>query len=138
MQPTTSMSARSLQYYVIARRWLSDLEFFKIETSFLQKLLDKHIANLQDTGHIHKLIATGKALKHLQDMEVEELLTRQVRQLELMSEDIIPEDTDALTSTQVKLAYFMTNLTREFRQVKQDLFSLVLDATQSNNPPQVN
>jgi hypothetical protein len=44
-----------------------------------------------------------------------------------MSEDIIPEDTDALTSTQVKLAYFMTNLTREFRQVKQDLFSLVLD-----------
>jgi hypothetical protein len=49
MQPTTSMSARSLQYYVIARRWLSDLEFFKIETSFLQKLLDKHIAGLQDS-----------------------------------------------------------------------------------------
>lgn len=132
MQSTTSMSARSLQYYVIARRWLSDLEFFKIETSFLQRLLDKHIANLQDANHIHKLIAAGKALKHLEDTEVEELLTRQVRLLELMSEDIIPEDTDALAPTQVKLAYFMTNLTREFRQVKQDLFNLVLDTAQVN------
>jgi len=133
MQSTTSISSRSLQYYVIARRWLSDLEFFKIEASYLQKLLDMHIAHLQDINHIHKLIATGKALKHLQDMEVEELLTRQVRLLELMSEDIIPEDTDALASTQVKLAYFMINLTREFRQVKQDLFNLVLDTSQVNN-----
>jgi hypothetical protein len=133
MQANPSISARSLQYYVIARRWLSDLEFFKVETSFLQRLLDKHIAGLQDMNHIHQLIATGKALKHLQDMEVEELLTRQVRLLELMSEDIIPEDTNALASTQVKLANFMTNLTREFRQVKQDLFNLVLDTAQVNN-----
>ena len=35
MGTTTAMSARSLQYYVIATRWASDLEFFKAETVFL-------------------------------------------------------------------------------------------------------
>jgi hypothetical protein len=127
MKTTTAMSARSLQYYVIARRWLSDLEFFKIETSFLHRLMDSNISRLQDDDHIDKLITTGKSLRKLEQMEVDDLLKNQITQLELMAEDIIPEDTEALASTQVQLEYFMTNLTREFRLVKQELFSLILD-----------
>ncbi|CAN5488454.1 hypothetical protein BH09BAC6_BH09BAC6_33820 [soil metagenome] len=129
MESNTKMSARSLQYYVIAKRWLSDLEFFRIETAFLHKLLDYYITRLQDDDHIHKLIATGKALYKLEDMEVGAMLTKQIRQLELMAEDILPEDTEALAATQVQLEYFMTNLTREYRSVKQEVFRLVLDAT---------
>jgi hypothetical protein len=127
METPIAMSARSLQYYVIARRWLSDLEFFKIETSFLHRLLDSNISRLQDNDHIEKLITTGKTLQKLEQMEVDDLLKNQITQLELMAEDIIPEDTEALASTQVQLEYFMTNLTREFRLVKQELFNLILD-----------
>ncbi|WP_295711954.1 hypothetical protein [Mucilaginibacter sp.] len=127
METTTAMSARSLQYYVIARRWLSDLEFFKIETSFLHRLLDSNISRLKDNNHIDKLITTGKTLQKLEQMEVDDLLNKQIKQLELMAEDIIPEDTEALASTQVQLEYFMTNLTREFRLIKQELFNLILD-----------
>lgn len=127
METTTAMSARSLQYYVIARRWLSDLEFFKIETSFLHRLMESNISRLQDHDHIDKLITTGKSLRKLEQMEVDDLLKNQIKQLELMAEDIIPEDTEAFASTQIQLEYFMTNLTREFRLVKQELFSLILD-----------
>jgi hypothetical protein len=127
METTTAMSARSLQYYVIARRWLSDLEFFKIETSFLHRLLESNISRLQDHDHIDKLITTGESLQKLEQMEVDDLLKNQITQLELMAEDIIPEDTEALASTQVQLEYFMINLTREFRLVKQELFNLILD-----------
>jgi hypothetical protein len=127
METPIAMSARSLQYYVIARRWLSDLEFFKIETSFLHRLLDSNISRLQDNDHIEKLITTGKTLQKLEQMEVDDLLKNQITQLELMAEDIIPEDTEALASTQVQLEYFMINLTREFRLVKQELFNLILD-----------
>ena len=134
MQTTSTMSARSLQYYVIARRWLSDLEFFKIETSYLHRLMDDHIARLQDDAHIHKLIAAGKALQQLEKMEVDDLLTGQITQLELMAEDIIPEDSESLSSTQVQLEYFMTDLTRRFRTVKQDIFALVLDLKHHDRP----
>lgn len=127
METTTAMSARSLQYYVIARRWLSDLEFFRIETSFLHRLLESNISHLRDHDHIDKLIATGKTLQKLEQMEVDDLLKNQIKQLELMAEDIIPEDTEAFASTQIQLEYFMTNLTREFRLVKQELFRLILD-----------
>jgi hypothetical protein len=115
----TAISARSLQYYVIAQRWLSDLEFFKIETSYLHQLMDDYIVRLQDDDHIQKLIATGKSLN---------LLSDQIRQLELMAEDVIPEDSESLAAKQVQLEYFMTDLTHEFRKVKQELFHLVLDA----------
>jgi hypothetical protein len=124
----TAISARSLQYYVIAQRWLSDLEFFKIETSYLHQLMDDYIVRLQDDDHIQKLIATGKSLKKLEEMEVDDLLSDQIRQLELMAEDVIPEDSESLAAKQVQLEYFMTDLTHEFRKVKQELFHLVLDA----------
>ena len=127
MQTEPTISARSLQYYVIAQRWLSDLQFFKIETSYLHRLMDDYIIRLQDDDHIQKLIATGKSLKKLEDMEVDNLLSDQIRQLELMAEDVIPEDAESLAAKQVQLEYFMTDLTREFRKVKQQLFHLVLD-----------
>ena len=127
MQPTITNPDRSLQYYVIARKWLSDLEFFKIETTYLHRLMDDYIVRLQDAEHIHRLIEVGKELKKLEQMEINNMLTRQITQLELMAEDVIPEDSESLAATQVQLEYFITNLNHQFRKVKQELFRLVLD-----------
>jgi hypothetical protein len=96
--------------------------------------MDDYIVRLQDDNHIQKLIATGKSLKKLEEMEVDTLLSDQIRKLELMAEDIIPEDSESLAAKQVQLEYFMTDLTREFRKVKQELFHLVLDVKHKDKP----
>jgi hypothetical protein len=126
METTKEISARSLQYYVIARRWLSDLEFFKQESNFLRHLLQRHMLHIQNQEHMHELIVITNALEKLEVIDIYELLAGQLRHLELMAEDIIPEDTTALAATQVKLEYYMSNLTKQFRLLKQDIFKLVL------------
>lgn len=40
METQTTLSARSLQYYAVTRKWASDIEFFQFETAFLENLLN--------------------------------------------------------------------------------------------------
>lgn len=131
MEQTLSMSARSLQYFVIANRWRADLDFFKIETGFLRQLLDHYISRLQDSEHIALLIACGIMLDRLEAMEMNDLLAEQLTKLELMAEDIIPEDSESLAATQVKLEYFMSSLVKEFRASKEQIYRLVLSVSES-------
>lgn len=131
MEQTITMSARSLQYFVIAKRWRADLDFFKIETGFLRQLLDRYISYLQDSEHIGQLIACGRLLDKLEAMEVDDLLAGQLNQLELMAEDIIPEDSESLAVTQVELEYFISNLVKEFRVCKEQVYRLLLSVNLS-------
>lgn len=130
METTNAISARSLQYYVIARCWASDLEFFKIETDFLHRLLDDYRIRLTNNEHIDQLRLMSTRLVNLEQEEdqITELLTDQIKHLELMAEDIIPEDTDALVVTQVKLENLTSVLTREYREIKKELFCLLKSA----------
>lgn len=121
-------SSRPLQFYVIAKRWASDLEFFKLESNFLQQLLERYVHRLQDEPQLGQLIKANRDLQELEKMVDTELLDRQLTQLELMAEDVIPEDTDALTEEQVKLENLMACLTAKFREVKQEVYTLVLQA----------
>ncbi|MCQ6959235.1 hypothetical protein [Mucilaginibacter aquariorum] len=121
-------SSRPLQYYVIARRWSSDLEFFRLESGFLQRLLDRYMSRLQGHPQFVKLVKAGEDLQELERMVDGDLLDRQLTQLELMAEDVIPEDADALTEVQVKLERLMSKLTQRFREVKQEVYALVLEA----------
>jgi hypothetical protein len=136
MGTITSMSARSLQYYVICRRWASDIEFFKIETVFLHRLLDDYFVRLCNPAHIDKLKHVGKNLLKLETEEyrADLLITEQLKNVELMTEDIIPENAEELTVNQVRLEYLMTNLILEYREVKKELFALVESAMHENKP----
>ena len=127
MQATITITARSLQYYVLAKRWLSDFEFFKIESGYLHRLIDVHTLRPQDNGQIEQLIALKSDLLRLQSQEFDALLTEQIWQLELMAEDIIAEDAESLVANQIKLEYFVTNLNNEFHFVKRELYRLLLD-----------
>lgn len=120
------VSSRSLQYYVIARRWLSDLEFFRLESGFLHQLLDRYITRLQELEMVGQLVDTGKKLQQLEQMVADDKLSNQLTQLELMAEDIIPEDAEALAATQVELEHFMSDLTKQFRTVKKEIYQLIL------------
>jgi hypothetical protein len=127
MPTAITMPARSLQYYVLAKRWLSDLEFFKIEAGFLHRLIDDFKLHLYDQDHRGQLTGIKASLLKLEDSETANILASQIWQLELMADDVIAEDAESIAATQVKLEYFMTNLTNEFRQVKQQLYRLLLD-----------
>ncbi|TWJ01672.1 hypothetical protein JN11_01823 [Mucilaginibacter frigoritolerans] len=127
MPTAIKMPARSLQYYVLAKRWLSDLEFFKIEAAYLHRLIDNYKQHLLDMEHQQQLTAIKADLLKLDDGETRSLLSEQIWQLELMADDIIAEDAESITATQVKLECFMTNLTNEFRLIKHQLYRLLLD-----------
>ena len=135
METMLSISSRSLQYYVMAKRWFSDLEFFRIEARFLNLLLERNmLTHLHDKPHLRQLIAVNKELKQLQELVKDDLLNGQITQLELMAEDVIPEDAESLAATQVNLEYFMTDVTRRFRAVKREIFDLVLELKRFDMP----
>jgi SMC interacting uncharacterized protein involved in chromosome segregation len=124
MDSTISLSTRSLQFYVIAKRWLADVEFFKFETDFLDRFLKTYYST--DLVHIDKDMFAEKllALARIKnsEAEIETLLTDQIRHLELMADDIIPEDTQELSVNQVKLEQLLKTLTNDFRQLKKEVY----------------
>jgi predicted transcriptional regulator len=124
METLNALSARSLQYYVMAEHWASDLEFFKIESVFFDKLINEYfiaIGEASGTEALRNLLNKISRLKE-DEQATAKMLTEQLQQLELMAEDFIPENIDSIQGEQVKLEYIITNLTREFREVKKELF----------------
>lgn len=121
-------SSRPLQFYVIAKRWSADLEFFWLESSFLQRLLDRYVQRFTGQPQWQQMIKAHRDLQELEKMADTDLLARQLTQLELMAEDVIPEDADALTESQIQLEQLMAGLTRRFRAIKEEVFALILDA----------
>ncbi|MDB5126180.1 hypothetical protein [Mucilaginibacter sp.] len=124
METLNALSARSLQYYVMAEHWASDLKFFKIETAFFDKLIKEYFIPI---GEISGMEALRDLLNKINRLKEDEqatckMLTEQLQQLELMAEDFIPENIDSIQGKQVQLEYLVTNLTHEFREVKKDLF----------------
>jgi len=134
METLNALSARSLQFYVMAKHWASDLEFFKLESAFFDKLINEHFVHSDDVVRVEQvLMLTGKINRLKMDEEITcILLTEQLKQLELMAEDLIPEIIDNVKGKQVKLEYLVTNLTREFRQVKKELFSAIESIIKQN------
>jgi hypothetical protein len=124
METLNALSARSLQYYVLAEHWASDLEFFKIETAFFDKLINDHFIRITEVSEIEKLYQLIKKIRGLKEDELAtgKILAEQLKQLELMTEDFIPENVDDIRGKQVQLEYLVTNLTREYRKVKKELF----------------
>lgn len=127
MGTTTAGSARSIQYYVITKRWASDLEFFQIETSFLYDLIVDYFMRLCEPAYIEKFKRLTKSLTRLEidKKYADRVLAEQLKHLEQMAEDIIPEDIDSLSEKQIQLEYLITDLINEYRDVKSELFTLV-------------
>ena len=127
MEHGIDLSSSATQYYALSRQWESDLEFFRIETAFLHRLLDDYFVRLLAPAHIEKLKQTGKDLYKLENDEsqLNKLLDEQLKKLNLISEAVIPEDQEELGVKQRQLEQLVANLTKEYREVKKQLFELV-------------
>ena len=130
METALSLSGRSQQFHVLCRHWESDLEFFRIETAFLHRLLDDHFVRLLSPEFFDKLKGTSQKLFALEKDEnnLRQQLTAHVKQLELAAENVIPEDTEKLADTQATLEILLFQLVNEYREVKKEMFALVESA----------
>lgn len=134
MGTLNSLSARSLQYFVIAKKWSSDLEFYKIEITFLRSLLENNYYILQSNGEKDTLKRINNDLMRLdvEKVQLERALDEQIQQLELMSEDVIPEDATQVAGKQIRLEYMVTELFSEYKDLKREIFYLVQEGTVQN------
>ncbi|MBS1520268.1 MAG: hypothetical protein JST50_04675 [Bacteroidetes bacterium] len=134
METLNSLSARSLQYFVIAKKWSSDLEFYKIEIKFIRSLLENNYFILQNNGEKDTLkrINNDLMLLDVEKNQLEQALNEQIKQLELMSEDVIPEDATQVAGTQIRLEYMVTDLFSEYKDLKREIFYLVQEASAQN------
>ena len=137
METLNVLSARSLQYYVMAEHWASDLEFFKIESAFFDKLIKEYFIPIGEISGIEALHGLLNKISRLKEDEQAtcKMLTEQLQQLELMAEDFIPENIDSIQGKQVQLEYLITNLTHEFRVVKKDLFLTIEHVMKESKNP---
>jgi hypothetical protein len=134
METLNSLSARSLQYFVIAKKWSSDLEFYKIEIKFLRTLLENNYFVLQNNGEKDtvKRINNDLLFLDVEKNQLERALNEQIQQLELMSEDVIPEDATQIAGKQIRLEYMVTELFSEYKDLKREIFYLVQEASTQN------
>src|SRR5579871_6376324 len=124
METTNSLSARSLQYYAIAKKWSSDIEFYKYETKFLRSLLDECFFNTPSKSDRAAIANINTDLMEI-DVDKNQLelaLEEQLKELELMAEDVVAEDTNQLAGKQIRLEYMVGNLFAEYKDLKREIF----------------
>lgn len=127
MENEIEISARSEADYVVTRRWLSDLEFFRVEATFLHRLQQDYFIRSDDEPTIEKLKAIGHELLrlHADMVSADVQLNGQLKRIAAIAENEIAENLQDLTSTQVELGQVMARLIDEYREVKKQLFWLV-------------
>lgn len=135
MKTTFSLSQTSLQHYVLIRKWASDIEFFKIETAFLHRLLDEYFIRLTNGLFIQHLKNIGERLLILEKAEskADALIRRQLKEMEWMAKHLISENKDRVMDAQVELEFQMKSITCEFREIKRNIFKLVEQVIHTDN-----
>jgi hypothetical protein len=131
MESLNGLSARSIQYLAIAKKWSSDLEFYKLEIKFLRSLLGANFITLQNNGDKEtvKRINNDLVLIDGEKTQLECLLDDQIKQLELMAEDVIPEDVTTIAGKQIRLEYMVSDLFSEYKDLKREIFDLVQEVS---------
>jgi hypothetical protein len=120
MEITSSLPAFSLKYYLSAKGWVSDLEFFALENTFMNSLLDDYLLRLSDVIAIEKLKQIGKSLTKLLDDNYysDTVLNEQFENLTRSGIKDDPENIAELASKQMEMEYLIKNLNCEYRKVK--------------------
>lgn len=134
MENVTEMSDRAEQYYISTKRWVSDLEFFQIETDFLRHLQSDYFIRLFEPNDVQQLKDVGNKLLKLQlDMKDAHMqCSIQLDRLSLIAENIVTEDISYLSIENNTLSDMIVTLTQEYYDVKKELFKLAESVMREN------
>ncbi|WP_432714312.1 hypothetical protein [Pedobacter sp.] len=127
METSDNLSSQSAQYYVIAERWASDLEFFNVESNFFHHLLNKYANSSSSTTDLEKLKKLGEELKVLEEerQKVQTLVNELLRQIALVAEGKEHENNESIETKHTTLESLMVELTERYRKLKRELFLTV-------------
>lgn len=127
METLTTLSARSLQYYIVARRWSTELEFSRLEKAFLEALINELLVEPSNSPDDLNLNFSMSKLQALDTdfVKAETSVSEQLEKLELIAENKFPELRETLAAEQACLEYLMLDLVHEFRNVKTELFTKI-------------
>lgn len=132
MKSLTKLPPRFLEFYISARRWKTELDFFNVEVVFLNRLIEEHFLQLVGEDRFFKLKQIGGKLSVImtEKHQLKALLDDQLNGLELLAEGVFEEKTTLLEGKQAHLDYQMIDLIHEYREVKRELYAfleIVLD-----------
>jgi hypothetical protein len=127
METTITLPASSLSYYANAKIWVDDLDYFKVENTFMNRMLDDYSIPLTDVITMERVRLIGQKLIKLQaDKSYSDtILSELFINLKLVAEEVIPENIAELAYKQMELEYLITNLNSGYREIKRDLLGLL-------------
>lgn len=128
------ISSSIAQQYLMAQHWASDLEFFKIETLFLRGLLENHFIALCDDEHIGELKRLGEQLLDLDkdEYECEQLINLQLIKLGLVAKYASLGSKEELKESQIEVETIVMSITKEYREIKKEVFKMVEKVMREN------
>ena len=134
MEDQQSLSTCVQQYNHHNNRWVSDLDFFKIEVVFLEHLVDEYFNNLIRYSHIESLKYIHTQLIKLDNdiHQLSGLLGEHIVQPESIINKDATSDIQELKLAHAHLHILINNFTNTYRGVKKELFELVEDVIREN------
>ncbi|AMR30152.1 hypothetical protein A0256_01325 [Mucilaginibacter sp. PAMC 26640] len=134
MENITEMSERAEQYYISTKRWVSDLEFFQIETNFLRHLERDYFIRLFEPTDVSQLKNVGMKLLKLQSdiNDAHMQCSMQLDRFSLIAENQATEDISYLAIENNTLSDLISMLTAEYYNVKKELFKLAEGVMREN------
>lgn len=127
METISEGTFRSVQFYAVAQRWKTELDFFSSEAKFLHDLLETYESIYFSHFFREMIRGMDQQLSKLECRchKIDKVLTLQLKVLELMVGGVVKENTVHLESRQIKLENCVAALHAEAREVKKSLFAFV-------------
>lgn len=127
MEAILEGSFRSVQFYAIAQRWKTELDFFISEAKFLHDLFETYESIYFSHFFREMIRGMDQQLSKLESRyhKIDKALTLQLKVLELMVGGAVKENTGHLESRQIKLENCVAALHAEARELKKSLFAFV-------------
>ena len=136
METISEGTFRSVQFYAVAQRWKTELDFFSSEAKFLHDLFETY-ASIYFSHFFRDMIREmDQQLSKLEGRchKIDKALTLQLKVLELMVGGVVKENTGHLESRQIKLENGVASLHSEAREIKKSLFDFVELAKRCDDP----
>lgn len=110
------------------KKWVSEINFIKIEQDFLSELLAEHIMSSCDTNNFQKAKLLLNGIKH--ERKFGDELFNNIKEhnvnLALLIENIYLKREDNFRKKHELLKYEVNNYIENFKYIKEQIFDLVL------------
>lgn len=128
------------ELYLISKKWISDLEFFERNLSFLQKLVDRGCSQLKEYEGNASIAEMKLTVTNLQNCseKLKKNVTSYLSVLEQLVKDSSQDYGVGLIETHSYLEYEISSLLKTFKPVKQRVFKLTSERIKAVNAQNYN